>query len=143
MKNKQETCRNHGKNVEFWRMFNRWTQQEFADMLGMSQNNVSMIEKKEVIDDETLLKLSNILGVDIEHLKECNHKKTLDACKSVINYIYNVQAGSNFTHENNNIDTYISNPLDKISELYERLLEAGKENAALKSENNYLKNGGK
>ena len=145
--NKSGTCTHHGRNIEFWRLFNRLTQRELADLIGLNQNQVSKLEKDEVVDEDTLLKISGALGMDVASLKRYNHKHILNTCKGVVNYIYNVHDGGILNKVDSvedggaveNSETKVVNPLDKICELYEQNKELAVRNAILEER---LKNGG-
>ncbi|MDR2955824.1 MAG: helix-turn-helix domain-containing protein [Prevotella sp.] len=141
-----EKCNHQGKNIEFWRTFNKWTQKQLGDEIGLSQNTVSDLEKQEKVDEKTLKKIAEVLGIDIRHLLKCNHSDILDTCKNVINYFVNEGVSvANVGGENNNASstsTLNNFPLEKVSELYERLMEAKEEITLLKAENERLKNKG-
>ncbi|MDR2954220.1 MAG: helix-turn-helix domain-containing protein [Prevotella sp.] len=138
MEEKKESgvCTHHGKNVGFWRTFNKWTQLQLGEMVGLSQNTISDLEQQKEINENTLHKLSTALGVHINSLKECDHQATLDTCRHIVNYINNnyIQPGSIVTNLINTDKNNINNPLDKVSELYERIAELSVENALLKEE---------
>ncbi|MDR2956267.1 MAG: helix-turn-helix domain-containing protein [Prevotella sp.] len=135
-----ETCTHHGKNIGFWRTFNKWTQLQLGEMVGLSQNTISDLEQQKEINENTLHKLATALGVHINSLKECDHQKTLDTCRHIVNYINNNYIESGSTIENlNNINNTRNYPLEKVSELYERITELTVENVLLKEENKKLK----
>jgi transcriptional regulator with XRE-family HTH domain len=85
-----------------------------ASLGGLSQQAISQLEQKEVLDPLLLEKLSKILGVSEEAIKNFSEESAVN----IISNTYNDQAASN---------QYNFNPIDKIVELYERLLKSEKE----------------
>jgi len=87
-------------------------QDTLAIALDISQQAVSKIEQSENIDDDKLQKIAEIIGVTPDAIKSFNE----DAAINNFN---------NF-HDNSTVTTFINaqfNPVEKIIELYERLLE--------------------
>lgn len=109
----------HGKNIKRLRDILGVKQEQIAFELNLTQQAVSKLEQKEQIDDETLVKVANILHVPIEALKNFSEE-------SAFNFVANTF---------NSHDTSIGglayqctfNPIDKIVELYERMLEMERE----------------
>lgn len=60
----------HGENILFYRKLNGYSQEYMAAQLNILQPRFSELEKQEVIDDVTLEKVANILGLDIKYLKD-------------------------------------------------------------------------
>lgn len=89
-------------------------QDALATSLGVSQQTISQLEQKEIIDALMLEKLSKSLGVSEEAIKNFSEEVA-------INII------SNTYHDNAASVQYNFNPIDKIVELYERLLLVEKE----------------
>lgn len=92
--------------------------------LDLSQQAVSKLEAKEIIDDETLNKVATILKVPVEAIKNMDDEAT-------INYIntFNEAVTNNNDQPFSYIHNCTFNPIDKIVELYERLLaEKDKDN---------------
>ena len=91
-----------------------------ASELGLSQQTVSAIEQQEEIEDEQLKKIAQALGVSADTLKNFDEERA----------IYNIS-------NNNYRDATIAegataivqqiNPIEKIIELYERLLQTERE----------------
>mgnify|MGYP002350819726 FL=1 len=94
-------------------------QEALAADLGLSQQGISSLEKQEVIDDVMLSKVADVLGVSAEMIKEFDEK-------NVINNINNVR---DCTFSDNSINSVAGtfNPVEKIVELYERLLTSERE----------------
>lgn len=121
--------RHHGKNIQKIRVYMGYKQEVLAADLGLSQQGISSLEKQEVIEDEMLAKIAEILGVSTEVIKEFDER-------NVINNINNVR---DCTFSDNSINSVAGtfNPVEKIVELYERLLSSEREKVEiLKSKDN-------
>lgn len=121
-----------GEKIERIREFRGIKQETLAATLGISQQSVSKLEKEESIDDEKLKRVADALGVTPEVIKNFDEQKV----------IYNINNVSNITSTitDNTFDQNAAiigalgqqfNPLEKIVELYERLLEIEKEKMEL------------
>lgn len=99
----------------------RGIKQDFlAIELGVSQQTISKIEQSEEVEDSTLEKIANVLGVSTEAIKNFNEESIL----SIISNTFT----SNDNSTINAINIQCSfNPLDKVVELYERLLKSEQE----------------
>ncbi|MGQ7855508.1 helix-turn-helix domain-containing protein [Pedobacter sp. WC2501] len=96
----------------------RGIKQDFlAVELGVSQQTISKIEQSEEVEDSTLEKIANVLGVTAEAIKNFNEE-----------FVFNI-IGNTFTDSSSNNNNYLCtfNPLDKVIELYERLLASERE----------------
>ncbi|SIT96369.1 DNA-binding transcriptional regulator, XRE-family HTH domain [Epilithonimonas bovis DSM 19482] len=105
-----------GRKITRIRELRGMKQEALAFELGVSQQTVSNMEKSSVIEDDLLAKVANILGVTPEAIENFSEE-------AVFNIINNTFQDSS---SNNNNYFCTINPLDKIIELYERLLEAEK-----------------
>ena len=102
---------NHiGKKIERIRELKGMKQETLAAGLGCSQQAVSKMEMSKEIDEEKLGRVAEILGVSVEGIKKFNEEQA----------IYSI--GNNYDNATNNNLTFNQNPLEKIVELYERLL---------------------
>ncbi|WP_158961605.1 helix-turn-helix domain-containing protein [Myroides fluvii] len=120
------TTRKHiGRNISRIREIKGMKQTTLAELLGVSQQQVSNIENSETVEETKLESIAKILEVPVEVIKEYSDDKVMNIINSTItdSPIYN------------NFCTF--NPLDKLVEayeenkkLYERLLEAEKEKTA-------------
>lgn len=100
----------------------RGIKQDFlAIELGISQQTISKIEQSEDVDDATLEKIANILGVSAEAIKNFSEEV-------LIFHIQNMH--DNSTAYSYNYQCHY-NPLDKVVELYERLLQSEREKVEL------------
>ena len=106
----------HGNNVKRLRDILGIKQEIMAQQLGLSQQTVSKLEQKEHIDDETLKKISKVLNIPVEAIKNFNDEATKT-------YIINTFNNDTLTNCHLGCGNCTFNPMDKIVELYERLLE--------------------
>ncbi|MFH6998926.1 helix-turn-helix domain-containing protein [Flavobacterium sp. FlaQc-57] len=112
---------NHiGRKISRIRELRDMKQEALAQALGISQQTVSTIENSETIDDEKLIEIAKVLGVTVEAIKNFSEEAVLN----IINNTFN-------SHDNSTINAInvqpTFNPLDKIVELYERLVQAEKD----------------
>jgi len=110
----------HGRNIKRVREILGVKQEVLAEQLNMSQQTVSRFESKEELEDEIIDKIAKVLNVPIDTIKRFNEE-------GVINII------SSTLHDNAGsiINSPSFNPLDKVVELYERMLKAEQEKVAL------------
>ncbi len=103
----------------------RGLKQEFlASELGVSQQAVSKMEQSEKVEDEVLEKVASVLGVPAEAIKGFNEETFLNIISNTFN--------SNDTSTLNAINIQPNfNPMEKIVELYERLLASEREKVEL------------
>ncbi|MBC72467.1 MULTISPECIES: helix-turn-helix domain-containing protein [Flagellimonas] len=108
---------NHiGRKIGRIRELRGMKQETLAEMLGVSQQSVSKIEQSETLDTERLEAVAKALGVTPEAIHNFSEELA-------INYFNNFNDSSEGTF--NNHCTF--NPLDKVIELYERLVQAEKD----------------
>src|SRR6218665_520414 len=108
-----------GRNISRIRELREMKQEALAQAIGLSQQTISTIENSETVDDEKLQQIAEALGVSAEAIKAFSEE-------GVINYFNTFNEAvnnSNFGHGN----TCNFNPLDKVVELYERLVQAEKD----------------
>jgi transcriptional regulator with XRE-family HTH domain len=109
-----------GRNISRIRELRGMKQEALALAIGVSQQTISNIEGSENVEESMLEKLSTVLNVTPEGIKNFSEE-------TVFNIINNTFK-DNSSNNNNYLCTI--NPLDKILELYERLLEAEKQKAS-------------
>ncbi|PWS27990.1 transcriptional regulator [Pedobacter yonginense] len=128
METSDKNTRTHlGRKISRIRELRGMKQEVLAIELGISQQAVSKIEQSEDIEDSTLEKIANILGVTAEGIKSFNEE-------TILNIISNTFT-SNDSSTINAINVQPNfNPIDKVVELfeenkklYERLLASGRE----------------
>lgn len=118
-----------GPNIKFLRNLKGLKQETVAIELGISQAEYSLIENSDIIDDEIIFQIAKILNVTAEVIKEFNESQ---AFYSIENKVDN----TTITENAHGIHQVFS-PIEKVVELYERLLASEKEKIEiLKSKNN-------
>jgi len=120
-----------GRKISRIRELRGMKQEALATALGISQQAISKLEQSEEIEDTTLEKVANALGVTADAIKNYSDE-------TVLNIISNT-----FTSNDNSTINAINiqptfNPLDKLmealeanKELYERLLASEREKVEL------------
>jgi transcriptional regulator with XRE-family HTH domain len=107
-----EKIAHHGKAVKRIREILGRKQEDLATHLGISQQAVSLLEAKEVIEPKLLDDVAKALSVPVDAIKNF----TEDAAINIIASTLHDNAGSIFYNP-----TF--NPLDKVVELYERMIK--------------------
>lgn len=111
-----------GQNLQRVRVYLGVKQDALASELNMSQQTVSKIEQQEEIEDDLLKQIADALGVSPELIKN------FDLERAVYNINHNNYREATISE---GATTYaISqqvNPVEKIVELYERLLKSERE----------------
>jgi transcriptional regulator with XRE-family HTH domain len=108
-----------GRKISRIRELRDMKQEALAQALGMSQQTVSAIENSETVDEEKLQEIAKILGVTVEGIKNFSEG-------AVLNIIGNTYSDNGIVNAGLNYNCNF-NPLDKVIELYERLVLAEKE----------------
>jgi transcriptional regulator with XRE-family HTH domain len=115
-----------GRNISRIRELKGMKQEILAEAMGISQQTVSSIEGSEEVETKKLAEIAKVLGVTVEAIENFSEEAVFnyfntyyDTKDSVIN------AGNNSGENSNNYCTF--NPLDKVVELYERLVQVEKE----------------
>lgn len=113
-----------GRNVNKIRNLLGVKQETLAAQLGLSQQAISALEQKEVLDKETLEKVAKALKVSPEAIRTFSEETAVNIISNNFN--------SHDTSTMNAINYYPSfNPLDKMVELYEALLKSEREKIEL------------
>ncbi|WP_375587221.1 helix-turn-helix domain-containing protein [Flagellimonas aurea] len=116
---------NHiGRKIGRIRELRGMKQETLAEMLGVSQQSVSKIEQSETLDKERLEAVAKALGVTPEAIHNFSEELAINYFN---NFYDNSFSNSQGTFHPNNC-TF--NPLDKVVELYERLVQAEKDKVA-------------
>ena len=110
-----------GRKIGRIRELRGMKQDTLAIELGVSQQMVSKIEQSEKIEEALLEQIAKVLGLPSEGIKNFSEE-------AVFNII-----GNTFTENSSNNNNYLCsiNPLDKVIELYERLLQSEREKIEL------------
>lgn len=95
-------------------------QETLATTLGLSQQAISQMEQKETLDTGIIEKVSKALGVTEESILNLTEEAVINIVSTTFN-----------SHDNSTAIAYKSsftfNPIDKIVDLYERIVELEKE----------------
>lgn len=107
-----------GRNISRIRELRGMKQEALAISIGISQQSISNIEASETVDEEKLKVIAEALGVTPEAIKNYSDEA-----------IFNIIGNTVNNHDNASFFQYqpTFNPLDKVVELYERLVLAEKE----------------
>jgi transcriptional regulator with XRE-family HTH domain len=111
----------HGRNIKHLREMLGVKQEYIANELNLTQQAVSKLEQKVVVEDGLMDQVSKILNVPMDAIKNLNENTTTNYLKSFYDNQENELLANN----------YPFNPIEKVVELYERLLTAEKEKVAL------------
>lgn len=126
----ETTMKRHlGRNISRIREMKGMKQETLAELLGISQQKMSVIENTEELDDTKLAPIAAALEVPTQAIKEYSDEKVM-----------NIISNNTFTNDSvaiKNLYNPTFNPLDKLVEayeenkkLYERLLAAEKDKLA-------------
>ncbi|WP_394773522.1 helix-turn-helix domain-containing protein [Flavobacterium sp.] len=111
-----------GRNISRIRELRGMKQEALAEAIGLSQQTVSSIETSETVDFEKLVQIAKVLGVTVEAIENFTEE-------SVFNYFNNFYDNSSAGNGsfNNHPSNCTFNALDKVIELYERLVQVERE----------------
>jgi transcriptional regulator with XRE-family HTH domain len=98
-----------GKKIERIRMLKGMQQDTLATELGLTQGAISRMERSENVNEEKLKQVADALGVSVEAIKNFDEQ-------AAINNLQNTFHDSSVQNQ--------FNPIEKIVNLYERLLES-------------------
>jgi len=107
-----------GRKIERMRELRGLKQETLATALGISQQAVSKMESSEVVEEERLRAVADVLGVSVEAIRHFSE----EALFNNINNIF---------HDHSALVNDQFNPVEKIVELYERLLKSEQEKVVL------------
>ncbi len=114
------TAKQHiGRKITRIRELRGMKQEALAQAMGVSQQTVSNIENSAELDDAKLGQVAKALGVLPEAIENFSEEAVINYFNSFTDF-----KDSNFFNSNCTF-----NPLDKVVELYERLVAAEKERA--------------
>lgn len=108
-----------GRNIKRFREMLGIKQDALAWQLGedWNQQRISLLEQKETVDPALLKQISDVMKIPIEAFKNFNEEQVL-----------NIITNSSFDNGSVGINFYPTfNPIDKMVELYERMLQQQKE----------------
>jgi len=110
-----------GRNISRIRELRGMKQEALAQAIGSNQQAISNIESSESVDEAKLIQIAKALGVTVEALENFTEE-------SVFNFFNNFY--DNSSSQGNSFNQGMNatfNPLDKVVELYERLVQAEKD----------------
>lgn len=122
MAEQSEKTAHEGRNIKRIREILGIKQDDLATRIGLTQQAVSQLEAKESVDKDILGKISKALGVSVEAIKGFNEETAINIVANTVNN--HDQSASVFYNP-----TF--NPIEKIVELYERLLKSEQEKVAM------------
>lgn len=111
--------RHVGRNLQRIRVYMGVKQEALATDLGISQHEISKIESQDEVEDKLLSRIANVLGVTPEVIRD------FDVDRAIYN-INNSYKDATISDGATAITLQV-NPIDKIVELYERLLQSERE----------------
>ena len=123
MENTLTGVTHHGQNIKRLREILGVKQEKIALELSITQQAMSKLEAKALIEDEVLEKIAKILHIPVDSIKNYNEDATLNIISNTFNQVSFL--GNCQTNQP------VINPIDKIVELYERLLKTEQEKNAL------------
>lgn len=119
----------HGRNIRRIRIEKGIKQGAMADLVHLSQSVVCRYEQSRVIDDEMLRRFAKALDVPVDVLKTMEEDAPTFIIENTMNDVHD-NKDSSITpttaaagYSNNQTTSNTFNPIDKITELYERLLK--------------------
>ena len=127
--------RHIGRNIQKIRVYLGMKQEALAADLGVSQNVISKIEKESEIEEGLLNKIASVLGISAEVIKDFDVERAI--CN--INNYKDATISPGATATVYAAHTQQINPLEKLVELYERLLKSEQEKIEILRE--YIKQG--
>ena len=125
----------HGRNIRRTRVEKNMNQEGLSELVHLSQPAVSKYEKMKVIDDEMLQRFARALNVPFDYLKTLEEDaQTVVFENNTVNDSEQYTGGAkislgtvkSYTEDSDNsVDNRVNNfnPIEKITELYERLLK--------------------
>ena len=120
----------HGRNIRRTRIEKDMNQEGLSELVHLSQPAVSKYEKMKVIDDEMLQRFARALNVPFDYLKTLEvvfeNNTVNDSEQNTGGAKINIGTVKSYTEDtdssnDNRVNNF--NPIDKITELYERLLK--------------------
>lgn len=119
-----------GRNVKRFREMLGIKQEALAYELGddWNQKKVSLLESKETIDTDVLEQVAKILKVPTEAIKNFDEEKVINIISNTFHDFKDNAIASAMNYQ------CTFNPIDKVMELFERLLASEKEKTDLMKE---------
>jgi transcriptional regulator with XRE-family HTH domain len=112
-----------GRKISRIRELKGMKQDALAAELGISQQAISKIEQSEKLEGETLEKVAKVLGISPNAIESFSE----EAAINYFNTFHDNSANNGAFYAHN----FTFNPIDKLVELYERLLKSEQEKIEL------------
>ena len=116
-----------GRNIKRFREMLGMKQEALASELGddWNQKKISLLESKEIVEPDIIEQVASILKVPADAIKNFDENTAINIIASTIN-----------NHDQSAVIQYYPtfNPIDKVMELFERLLASEKEKTDLMKE---------
>ncbi|MEO8535788.1 MAG: helix-turn-helix transcriptional regulator [Flavobacterium sp.] len=109
-----------GRNISRIRELKGMKQEALAMEIGVSQQTISNIEASETVDKEKIEEIAKALGVTVEAIENFSEE-------SIFNFFNNFYDNSSISGAQGINNNCTFNPLDKVVELYERLVQSEKD----------------
>ncbi|WP_281233556.1 helix-turn-helix transcriptional regulator [Flavobacterium gelatinilyticum] len=115
-----------GRNIKRFREMLGIKQEALAYELGedWNQKKISLLEQKELIENNILEQVARILKVPVEAIENFDEDSAINI---IANTFHDSAVANTFTDGSQANFNCTFNPLDKMVELYERMLEQQKE----------------
>jgi len=112
-----------GRNIKRFREMLGIKQEALALELGddWNQKKISLLEQKETVETDILAQVAKILKVPTEAIENFDEEQAVNIISNTVNNNDNATGNSLYSYQ----PTF--NPIDKMVELYERMLEQQKE----------------
>lgn len=121
--NEKVNGRHVGRNLQKIRVYMGLKQEALAMDLGISQQEISKIEKQDEIEEGLLSQIAGVLGVSPEVIRDFDVERAIYNINNSYNDATISEGGTSVVLQ--------VNPIDKIVELYERLLQSEREKIEL------------
>lgn len=113
-----------GRNISRIRELRGMKQEALAFAIGVSQQTVSNMENSETIEEDKLQAIAEVLGVSADVIKNFSDEAVFNI---IGNTYHNTSSDSSTLIASSMNYQPTFNPLDKVVELYERLVQAEKD----------------
>lgn len=104
--------KHEGRNIKRIREILGIKQDTLVTELGLTQQAVSQLEQKETLDPEALQQIARAMKIPAEAIRNFSEDQAIN----VISNTFNDHSANNLNYQCN------FNPIDKVVELYERML---------------------
>ena len=112
-----------GRNISRIRELKGMKQDALAYEIGLSQQTISSIEASATVEKDKLEKIAKALDVTVEAIENFSE----EAVFNFFNNFYDNSSNNGAQGSGNTNNSCTFNPLDKVVELYERLVQAEKD----------------